>query len=197
MPTYIKEVPTKEWLLERFYVEGGFVYWKHKTISRGRKSERGGKRVNTYIDECGYYRIGIERKTYPLSRIIYQMYYGDLTPEYEVDHIDRDKLNNHITNLRKVLQEVNKRNKTKQKNAGSDNTGVCLNRKHHPAPHQDKYSDYYVARWYDADGVLRGKHFRIDKLGAEEAYRQAVEYRAKMIEQLNQQGLNYSDTHGT
>lgn len=102
-----------------------------------------------------------------------------------------DKSNNRIDNLRKVSQQVNKRNKPKQKN-GTANTGVCLNRK--------KWSggilEYYVARWYDLSGTLRGKHFRIDTLGADEAFRLACEYRAKMIQQLNEQGASYSETHG-
>ena len=42
-----------------------------------------------------------------------------------------------------------------------------------------------LARWYDIDGILRGKHFRIDRLGNDEAFRLACEWRAKMIEQLN------------
>jgi len=192
MPTYIKELPTKEELEERFYEEGGRILWKPKTISRGRKSIRAGRPINTYEDDAGYLRGVICKSSYPLSRLVYQINFGDLTPEYEIDHIDRNKRNNRIENLRKVLQGTNKRNKPHQIN-GSRACGVCLNKK--------KWSggilEYWVARWYDLEGVLRGKHFRIDTLGNDEAFRLACEYRARMIAELNEQGAGYTETHGT
>jgi hypothetical protein len=39
--------------------------------------------------------------------------------------------------------------------------------------------------------------FSISKLGNDEAFRQACEYRAKMIAELNEQGANYTERHGT
>lgn len=196
MPTYIKELPTQEWLNEHFYTEEGFVYWKAKIISRGRKSEREGRRIGTYIDGEGYYRVGIGKQSYPLSRVVYQMVYGGLTPDYEVDHKDKDRLNNLPSNLRKVRQGINKRNKGRQKNAASDATGVCLCKKRHPKPHNHKITEYWVARWYDLDGRLVGKNFNISKLGYDEAFRAACEYRDKMIAELNEQGAGYTDEHG-
>lgn len=191
MPTYIKEVPSKEYLDSKFYEKGGFIYWKPCKISRNRNSERAHRRVTTYEDASGYYRIAICKKSYPLSRIVYQIHFGDLTPDFEVDHINMDKKNNNIENLRKVSQEVNKRNKPKPKN-GSRKTGVCLNTKYYKHfPMQ-----YWVARWYDAEGVLRGKHFRVDVFGYEEAFCLACKYRAKMIEELNDKGAGYTESHG-
>lgn len=195
MPTYISEVPSKDYLLSRFYEKEGFIYWKPCKISRNRDSERAHRKINTYFDN-GYYRVVISRKSYPLSRVVYQIHFGDLTPSYEVDHLDLDKTNNCISNLRKVRQAVNKRNKPKAKNNSSGFSGVCLNRKPHPAPNQHKITEYFVARWFDRSGVLKGKHFRIDKLGHDNAFRLACEYRAKMIEELNAQGMGYTERHG-
>ena len=191
MPTYIKEVPTKEQLEAKFYEKDGFIYWKPHKISRNRDSERAHLRVTTYLDKSGYYRIAIKKKSYPLGRIVYQIHFGDLTPDFEIDHIDLDKKNNRIENLRKVPQEINKRNKPKPKN-GSRETGVCLNVKYY----KGEPMNYWVARWYDREGVLRGKHFRIDTLGHEQAFQLACDYRNKMIQELNAQGAGYSSTHG-
>ena len=196
MPTYIKELPSKEWLHQNYCIIDNFVCWKEAVMSRGRKSVRAGKKVTTYVDDYGYYRIVIKRQNYALSRVLYQMIHGDLTPEFEIDHFDKDKQNNDISNLRKVPQDTNKRNRPKFKNRLDDTTGVCLNKKAHPAPHQDKVTEYYVARWYNADGILVGKHFSIPKLGKEEAYKLACEYRAKMLAELIEQGVDYSETHG-
>jgi len=197
MPTYIKELPSKEKLEEDFYTEGGFVYWKEKVISRGRKSTRAGRKITTYTDERGYLRVEIKRQTYGLSRIVYQMIHGNLTPDFEIDHIDRNILNNNPDNLRKVLQEINKRNKPSQKNNTTDFTGVCLNKKFHPKPYAHNYTEYYVARWYDNIGVLHGKNFNISKLGKEQAFKLACEYRLDMIKILNEEGAGYTENHGT
>lgn len=196
MPTKIKDLPSKEDLLKDYTTSEGFVYWKDKTISRGRKSVRAGRRVNSYI-KGGYWRVVIKNEEYMLSRIVYQMTYGDLTSEYEIDHIDRDKNNNNPENLRKVSGDVNKRNRPFNKNKVSTNvTGVCLCKKKHPYPYQYKVSEYYVARWYDENGNLVGKSFNISKLGKEEAFLQACKYREEQIERLNLLGFGYSETHG-
>jgi hypothetical protein len=196
MPTYIKELPDTDLLKENFCIIDGFICWKEKVISRGRKSVRAGKRITNYLDDSGYTRVAIKRETYLASRLIYQMTYGDLTTEFEVDHIDQNKQNNDASNLRKVHQSINKRNKPKQVKSRTNTSGVNLCVKRHPVPYQHKTSSYYVARWYDTDGVLHGKNFNILKLGEAEAFRLACEYRTKMIEELNSQGAGYTDRHG-
>lgn len=197
MPTYMKDLPSKEWLDERYYVEGGEVFWKQRVGSRGRLSVRAGRKVTIYAGDGGYMRVVLKGNNYSLGRIIYQMAHGDLTPEFEIDHKDRDTTNNNIDNLRKVPQGINKRNKSKQINQSEYGTGICRNKKHWPAPNQNKVTEYFVARWYDIEGVLRGKHFNITRLGENVALTSATEYRQKMIEELNQQGAGYTDSHGT
>lgn len=193
MPTYIKELPTQEWLLDRFCIIDNFVCWKDKKISRGRDSQKVNKKVNHWLDNSGYYRVIIDKRKYQMARIIYQMVYGDLTADYVVDHIDKNKINNSIENLRKVSHKLNVRNKSRQSNT-KDSVGVNFTRKKHP--NSEKYSDYYAARWVDIDGVQRNKCFSIDKLGKDNAYQLAVEYRKKMIYELNAQGAGYTEHHG-
>ena len=197
MPTKIKETPSREYLKSNFFESEGFIYWKPFKLSRERYSEKSGKRVSSYRSKLGYWKVTIKGEEYTLSRIIYQFYFGDLTPEYEVDHIDRDTNNNCIENLRMVPQQVNKRNKPRQRNSPDNQVvGVQLCRKKHPKPYQHKISEYFVARWYDLDGKLKGKSFSINKLGREEAYRMAIEYRSLMIESLNKDGAGYHHQHG-
>lgn len=197
MPTLIKELPTKELLETKFYEKDGFIYWKPHKISRGRDSERPHRRVNSYKDNSGYWKVVIFQEVYMLSRVVYQIHFGDLTPEFEIDHEDKDINNNLISNLRKVEQDVNKRNRPRPKNTPEgQEVGVQLCKKKHPPPYQNKISEYYVARWYDKNGKLVGKAFSISKLGKEEAYAQALEYRKAMIAKRNEEGAGYHETHG-
>jgi len=48
----------------------------------------------------GYVLAGINNKTYLLHRVIYAMHHGVFN--HDIDHIDRDKSNNRIENLRPV-----------------------------------------------------------------------------------------------
>ena len=196
MPTIIKELPSRDWLLEHYCLIDNYVCWKEKTMSRGRSSVRANRRITNYLDDCGYVRVAIKGKTYQSGRIVYQMIHGDLTHEFEVDHIDNNKQNNSPGNLRKVIQGINKRNKPKQKNQATMDTGVCLCRKKHPLPHQDKITEYYVARWYDLTGKPQSKSFRIDTHGEEMAYNLAVVHRKLMIQELNSRGAGYTENHG-
>ena len=57
----------------------------------------------------GYTSIMISGKNYRAHRLAWLYVYGYL-PEHEIDHIDRDKSNNKIDNLRHVSCSCNKRN---------------------------------------------------------------------------------------
>ena len=140
----------------------------------------------------GYWTFNFTHRHYQVHRVIAEMIIGKLEDDMEIDHINKDKGDNHLHNLRIVERTVNLRNKGKYLNNKTGSTGVCLNVK----TNEWGIIKYWVARWYDIDGVLRGKHFRIDKLGDEQAFKLACEYREKMIQQLNAQGAGYAETHG-
>lgn len=61
------------------------------------------------VNKVGYITLCIDGKTYSLHRIIWLWMYGYL-PENVVDHIDRCKINNEISNLREVAQSCNAKN---------------------------------------------------------------------------------------
>ena len=140
----------------------------------------------------GYWTFSFEHKHYQVHRVIAEMLIQRIENEYEIDHINNNTGDNRLENLRVVERTVNLRNKGMYLNNKTGATGVCLNNK----TNQWGTIQYWVARWYDINGVLRGKHFRLDRLGSDEAFRLACEYRTAMIQQLNEQGASYSDTHG-
>ena len=52
----------------------------------------------------------------PVHRLVYLAYKGDIPEGYDVDHIDRDTLNNHPDNLRAISRKENLANRSGAKN---------------------------------------------------------------------------------
>lgn len=60
----------------------------------------------------GYYGVCLKGKQYKAHRVCWFLYYGDW-PEGQIDHINKDKLDNRITNLRAVTHAENQKNKNR------------------------------------------------------------------------------------
>lgn len=72
--------------------------------------------------ELGYLRIRLKGKQYMAHRLAWLYSYGEW-PKY-IDHINHDKTDNRIANLRSVSHTENMKNKPKYKNNKSGITGV-------------------------------------------------------------------------
>ena len=80
------------------YLDGDLILKRHS-----RKTEK-----PRAVGNRGYRMIQVKGKTFTLHRAIFLYHYG-WSPE-TIDHIDQDKLNNHIENLRPATANQNKRN---------------------------------------------------------------------------------------
>jgi len=80
------------------------------------------------VEVCGKIRkdwvIGIDGKNYQASRIIYFMHHGVDPYPMEVDHEDRNSLNNNVDNLRLGSSVLQKQNRGMQSNNTSGVKGV-------------------------------------------------------------------------
>jgi hypothetical protein len=77
----------------------------------------------------GYIHIGINKKLYKLHRLVYKYFnkdwdITDISTTNQIDHININKLDNRIENLRVVNSSENNRNKNKFKNCSSKYKGV-------------------------------------------------------------------------
>lgn len=87
-----------------FRYENGQLWWKYSKGGRVISKPSGHKRPDGYIGIC------IDYKGYLAHRIIYEMHYGKIPDSTFIDHIDRDKSNNKIENLRLATKQENGRN---------------------------------------------------------------------------------------
>jgi hypothetical protein len=102
--------------------------------------------------------------------------------EYEkpnvADHINHKKFDNRDENLRVVSQRENDRNRTKPSNNTSNKLGVNRST-------NNKNNSYWRVQITDNDYKPISKLFSIQKLGEDEAKRQAIEYRKQLEVQYN------------
>ncbi len=109
---------TQQYLKDTFEYKDGSLYWKNafsKHIN-GRELNK-----NSYLKN-GYRKCNILGKTYRLHRIIFFYHFGYF-PQY-VDHIDGNKLNNNIENLRECNNAQNGYNRRIPKSNTSGVKGV-------------------------------------------------------------------------
>jgi hypothetical protein len=105
----------------RYDTETGVLYWEKRPGPKANNVTIG-KRAGT-SDGKGYWQISVYRQLYRSHRLIWLMYYGRW-PTDLIDHIDQNKDNNRIENLREVTDGQNKQNKPIQKSNTSGFPGV-------------------------------------------------------------------------
>lgn len=191
-----KDLPPLELLREMFEYRDGAL--RHRRDRRNRRlNVKAGDVVAGAARPDRYVQVRVQGRLYLLHRLIYQVVYGDLTAELEIDHINRDRLDNRIENLRVVTTAQNGRNQTRHARNTTGVTGVKLQRvsRIKVDGSMAEYR-YYTAHWRDLSGKRVDKSFPIAKYGEDEAFRLACEYRKIMIAELNRQGAGYTPHHG-
>lgn len=98
------------------------LVWINKTSPQHRLSN------NSFagtLNTKGYWLVGIGRRYYSCHRIIYSLCHKVIVPhDLVIDHIDRNKSNNIITNLRLTTSSINARNRGVRSDNKTSVTGV-------------------------------------------------------------------------
>jgi hypothetical protein len=122
----MKRLPPIDLLRETFDYDPatGAITWKVKPamcVSVGSVAGR--------IHVSGYRHIMYKRKVYKAARLAYALHYGIDPYPYEVDHINRNRHDDAIENLRLATRSVNCRNQNLRVTNTSTCKGVSYNKR--------------------------------------------------------------------
>jgi hypothetical protein len=91
----------KEQIEQKYKYDKGFFIYRNGS----REGEPAGWR-----DKDGYIYLYFDGKNYPLHHLVF-MYFNNKKPDFDIDHIDGDKINNKINNLREATKKENNQNR--------------------------------------------------------------------------------------
>lgn len=167
------------------------LVWKSLTSRYSRAAV--GEAAGGFDKSNGYATVNLVSGKLRVNKIVWALFNDFQDQEgFFVDHIDLDKSNNKISNLRLVDLGTSARNKPKNKNNSSGYTGVSFSEGFTP---KGTYYSKYTA-WVWLNNKKKAKTFSIQKWGEELAEFLAVEWREHRITLLNLAGAGYTAQHG-
>jgi len=157
-----KPLPPLEVLKEHFDYnpDTGIIIWKKKTSIKARikiGQEAGSEKVKT--ETLSYREIKFNKTLYKAHRLAYYMYHGIDPSNNDIDHEDRNGLNNKINNLRLATRLENGRNRKFQKNNTSGITGVSWHkiRKRWVATIKINGKQKYVGSFFNKEDAIQAR----------------------------------------
>jgi hypothetical protein len=115
------------------------------------------------VNYDGYRSILIKHKSYFIHRLLVKTFFKNFDEDLQVDHIDNDKLNNNLSNLRMVTHSNNQRNKL---NAFG---------------YRIKKDGFVECYWRDDNCKEHSKSYAIKKYGFAFAFLLATNVREEMV----------------
>lgn len=143
--------------------------WVKLTSNRGDMAV-GAPAGTANVCSNGYYTIGFNYKRYLVARVVYALHYGVDPAELQVDHINLDKKDNRIENLRLVTSRQNSQNRP---NHGAWPVGVYYNK---------------VDRRYQAQIYIAGKRFNLGYFSTPEMASAAYQAKCAELETATEAG---------
>ena len=166
MSTMLKSEITQAILQEyiAYDINTGFLTWIKKISNKVNVNTRAG----SYVPKNGYRVISLFGKAYPEHHVIWCWVYGYWPPN-QIDHIDHNRANNALANLREVSIGENARNRTARKNTKVREHGIWYCRKRDRYISEITYEGKKVfQRTYpvrDIDRAIKERNEHLIKLG--------------------------------
>ena len=108
--------------LFRYEPSSGKLFWKKTTTNRVKVGDEAG----SFCKSTGYIKIKVDNEWYTLHRIAILLATGIYDKMVQVDHVDHDRGNNRLSNLRVVSHAENMRNQSLRSTNKTGVTGVCV-----------------------------------------------------------------------
>lgn len=110
----------------RYDADSGNLYWLRRKGCRPEWNTRySGKRAFTTLTPWGYNSGSINNTHFQAHRVVWALVHGNWPGDMDVDHLDGNRKNNRIENLRLVSKLENSRNKGMTSRNSSGVVGVC------------------------------------------------------------------------
>ena len=163
----------KEYVLSMYTYDetspSGLIYKQDNNGINNTKRFKG--EVAGYLGSSGYFSVLNETNSRVLAhRVVWYLVYGEDPGVLSVDHIDGNRSNNKICNLRLLVQSQNQLNIPLKSNNRSGFNGV----------HEE--GSGFVVTWVTSEGLKR-KRISIRKYGKELAFAMACYYRRLVTKQ--------------
>jgi hypothetical protein len=133
-----RELPDPELLrkLLRYDPETGKLYWRERPQEmfseewrwKGWNTQYAHQEAFKTIDQTGYFSGRILTLTIRAHRIVWALVNNEW-PQHEIDHLNGDKLDNRIGNLRDVPHRINCQNRKRRSDNTSGISGVSWHKK--------------------------------------------------------------------
>jgi hypothetical protein len=143
----MKNTISIETINKLFEYKNGFLYRKITRNSHAFAGEIAGT-----LHKNGYRYVSIDKKNYLEHRLIFALHYG-FYPD-TVDHIDLNKSNNLIENLRQATHQQNCYNRPIRKDNKSGSAGICWN---------NQYKKWVVRITTNGKRLYLGKFINLDE----------------------------------
>jgi hypothetical protein len=135
------------------------------------------ERIWTANKAKGKYTYYVKSRASKKRKQKYGMFHRLAFPQYkEIDHINRDGLDNRPRNIREGRGRVNANNKRIQKNNKSGVKGVF---------HEGGKKPRWRAQWNDVNGKKCSKSFGVGKWGEDVSFEMACNWRAQEMSRVN------------
>ena len=103
------------------------LFWRASSDRRPQWNGRYAGKEAGYLHPHGYRQIEHEHRPFQVHRIIWTLVNGPIPEGLEVDHVDRNGLNNAIANLRLADKSLNGANKKCRKDSQTGIKGITRN----------------------------------------------------------------------
>jgi hypothetical protein len=193
-PSYVKHLPSKYEIEQILYYDEtvkSCLRWKHGN----RRNTKDNSTAGNLNKATGYWSVNIAGKKYKCHRIVAILHDLTVTENSLIDHIDTDKDNNKISNLRVVTQAENNRNRHRNKSNDRNKFPVGVS--------FDSGKNRFVASVTDhtiqtGSGQNKRIHqyFKVAKYGYDYALSLAIQARKQMLEDIEYtHNVEYSKLH--